>query len=827
MAMTDKKQSTAGVGEKSSLRKFTLFARVARKLHLGSHGKHKDQVKSSTNGVVTGGNGTSVSAPSTSAGPPSKATDTANTVAEKDTTATPTAVSPPSPAKPNSAPTSPITPTSPVSPTSATSTASQVESLHASSRRTGPRAVVPGLPRQQTFARQISEQRTNLQPVEEPRGPRGQHGRASSRSLQPLSQSQTTIDKERKSSDPAAASPVPSPTSPTSTVSPTSPTLTASPTAASHPGPRQSEPQILAADESELSESGDDDDYVLPGESASGAGIPRRYPPRLVSKEIEEEMEWKWILNLSMHFRDQSQREKFFVTYQESDRHRRRITISCDYREASEGSLEQELSGLKSQRDKSAKIYEAIRDSLRDIRFYNTITNLKLQTAEGRLHVHVTEDANEVIHFPPTRSISHLKCAKYRESDLKIDSHLSGFVYKVVVNEVDEVMIMKEIPGPDTIDEFLYEINALYALADSDNVIHFKGCVVDDTREYVKGLLISFAPKGALVDTLYNDRGKIPWSVRERWAKQIVIGLSEIHEAGYVQGDFTLSNMVIDADNSIKIIDINRRGCPVGWEPPEVHTMIDSLLRITMYIGVKSDIFQLGMVLWGIAHENDEPETETRPLTMDQAPDDIPAYFREIVEACLCDKPQGRPAAKDLIDRFPEHINDPPEIVRNPGYDGRPIPSLRDWNNANGYFPPPPPTGSSGSRTHTTVRVAPQPSADTLNPTSPTDTTYHSQPPTITRTNSVVSDSSIGGGVAVRNAASPGWGNVNGNGMTVVGRNGVGKIGYETETTSAYDTTTEAEVSEYEDATEDGRDTPTVGRGVRRWVDAKEVVTPI
>jgi serine/threonine protein kinase len=439
--------------------------------------------------------------------------------------------------------------------------------------------------------------------------------------------------------------------------------------------PKESEPQIISASEEGLSDTDSDSSWTQKGDAAS----------RVVSREIEDEMEWRWILNLSMHFRDESNREKFFVTYAQRRDLRRRITISCDYRNAEEGTLEKDLSRLKFQRDKSAKIYEAIRDSLQDIMFYDTITNLKLQTSDGRLHVHVTEDINEIIPYPPVMAIAHLRCPKFRECDLEFDSHLSGFVYKVGVK--GKIMIKKEIPGPDTVDEFLYEINALYALADSDNVIQFGGCVVDDTRQRVKGLLISFASQGALIDILFNQRGKLPWSRREKWAKQIVSGLSEIHEAGYVQGDFTLSNIVIDADDNAKIIDINRRGCPVGWEPPEITAMIEGLQRIGMYIGVKSDVFQLGMVLWGIAHEMDEPEAMARPLNMDQAPDEVPTYFREIVEGCLCDRPQGRPSAKDIIGLFPETIEEAPPL--QPG-DGRPLPGITTWAHQTGdsYFPP-------------------------------------------------------------------------------------------------------------------------------------------
>lgn len=115
---------------------------------------------------------------------------------------------------------------------------------------------------------------------------------------------------------------------------------------------------------------------------------------------IQQELENVWILNLSMHFRDRSKREKFFVTYREREHIWRRVTISLDYRMAAPDSLEGELADMKFQRDKSAKIYEAIRDSLPDIQFYETCTNLKLQTSEGRLHVHVVEDGNVSTFIP-------------------------------------------------------------------------------------------------------------------------------------------------------------------------------------------------------------------------------------------------------------------------------------------------------------------------------------------------------------------------------------------------------------------------------------------
>ncbi|KAG9674000.1 kinase-like protein, partial [Aureobasidium melanogenum] len=371
--------------------------------------------------------------------------------------------------------------------------------------------------------------------------------------------------------------------------------------------------------------------------------------------ELQAELESTWILNLSMHFRDKSDREKFFVTYAQQPNRWCRVTVSCDYRDAPPSSLESDLKSLKFQRDKNQRMYEAIRESLPDIEFYDTVTNLKLETEDGQLHVHVTEDINEVITYPSV-DFAQEGCRMYRESELDFQSHISGFVYKVRVG--NQVLIKKEIPGPDTIDEFLYEIEVLNELRGSKGVIEFHGLVVDDEERVIKGLLISFASLGALVDVIYDDKlsSSLPWHRRQKWAYQIAQGLSEIHEAGFVQGDFTLSNIVINSEDDAKIIDINRRGCPIGWEPPELLRLVRRGQKVSMFINVKSDIFQLGMVLWALAEQDDEPEHVPRTSSGGMpriTAQDVPKWFEDIIDACLSNQPRDRPSAKELLSMFP------------------------------------------------------------------------------------------------------------------------------------------------------------------------------
>lgn len=501
------------------------------------------------------------------------------------------------------------------------------------------RRVGVGLPRSNTFKRRNSESRDRQAP------PEPQHRRALSVDRRPLSAQRTRSPPPH--ADPRLSAPEVQWLGPPATTVDEVPENTAN----------ENEHDLHAWDPSpDVTTDAPEEDPPAPAPAID---------------TLEMELERRWILNLSMHFRDRSEREKFFVTYAETPTRWRRVTISCDYRDAPPDSLEQDLKELRYQRDKCARIYESIRESLPEIQFYDTVTNLKVETRDGRLHVHVTEDVNETIPYPPISSIGHLRGARcVPEQFLHFESHLSGFVYKVRLG--GKAYIKKEIPGPDTVDEFLYEINALHALNGSPNVISVEGIVVDEHQEKVKGLLISYAEQGALVDILYEQRGEISFTRREVWAKQIVQGLCEIHESGYVQGDFTLSNIVVDGDDNASIIDINRRGCPVGWEPPEIAAKIESNQRISMYIGVKTDLYQLGMTLWALAMEEDEPERQPRPLLLGDV--DVPDYYRRLVDICLSPTPRHRLSAKELLSFFP------PDLLSRPTY---PVNRIRELPHSN------------------------------------------------------------------------------------------------------------------------------------------------
>ncbi len=127
-------------------------------------------------------------------------------------------------------------------------------------------------------------------------------------------------------------------------------------------------------------------------------------------------------------------------------------------------------------------------------------------------HIHVTKDVNEIISYLPWTMVAHIRnnagLMKVRESELEFCCHLAGFVYKVSYE--DKNYIKKEVSDSYDVHEFLYEANALNALNGSDHIIRLETLMIDDSRTTVKSLLIEFAQRDALVNLLYDHKGKIP-----------------------------------------------------------------------------------------------------------------------------------------------------------------------------------------------------------------------------------------------------------------------------------------------------------------------------
>jgi serine/threonine protein kinase len=210
--------------------------------------------------------------------------------------------------------------------------------------------------------------------------------------------------------------------------------------------------------------------------------------------------------------------------------------------------------------------------------------------------------------------------------------------------------VKRDIWGPGTVAGFIETMRNFSKLQYPRYVLRFYGVAVNESDNTVRGILTPPCEKGSLNYNILSRRGRNPWSVRLEWARQIIHGLADIHKAGFYHSNLTLATILVDRHFTIKIFTTYRNFTP-RWEPPEVPVVVKNT-RLPLEAGIKSDLYQLGMVLWALATEDCLPELKPRPLKiLDE--DEVPTWFAHIVNVCLSLDPGRRLPATELLSMFP------------------------------------------------------------------------------------------------------------------------------------------------------------------------------
>ena len=253
---------------------------------------------------------------------------------------------------------------------------------------------------------------------------------------------------------------------------------------------------------------------------------------------------------------------------------------------------------------------------------------------------------------------------------------------------VYEHMFMRPVPGPET----LYNIRLLLCMKGTPGFAKLVGVVTDKYITQVKSFLIEFPRARHRLDDIAQGR-PLPWSRRERWARQLLECVSEAHSKGFVIGTLMRcgSPVVIERTDSILMWQF-RSKFPMGgildlYYPPEFqHYRYASQATSEAESGeftTKTDLYHLGLLFWLLAENL--PRTHRSPVCMrKKCPDvvnsvcadshrnpvappelskDVPQYYKNIVSACWAENPQDRVCARTLLNWFPpltqyEHLPD-------------------------------------------------------------------------------------------------------------------------------------------------------------------------
>ena len=259
---------------------------------------------------------------------------------------------------------------------------------------------------------------------------------------------------------------------------------------------------------------------------------------------------------------------------------------------------------------------------------------------------------------------------------------------------VYENMFTRPVPSP----EALYIIRMLHCMKGKPGFAKLVGVVTDMHITHVKSFLIEFPRARNRLDIIVQGQ-PLPWTRRERWARQLLECVHEAHSKGFVFGNLlNFPASVIERTDSILLWQFKSKfsmGCSADlYYPPEFqhykYVSPATSEANSSDVTTKTDLYHLGALLWLLAENlprthsspvcmrkkcprraNSECDDSHRnPITLPELSADVPEYYKDIVNACRARNPQDRVCARTLLNWFPpltqyEHLLDANSETRN------------------------------------------------------------------------------------------------------------------------------------------------------------------
>jgi hypothetical protein len=200
--------------------------------------------------------------------------------------------------------------------------------------------------------------------------------------------------------------------------------------------------------------------------------------------------------------------------------------------------------------------------------------------------------------------------------------------------------VLEIIQNPDDLESFLKKTSTLANLTNSSYITRLTA-FASMTNPYdhkngdvVCGLLTEFCEKGDL-QTLLQIEGinNIPWHRKLKWAKQIALGVQDINSLGLVHGDLKCQNVVIDARDNAKLIDVCSGRMTQGYFEADHKPSSSSF-----------DIYSLGVIFGELSDGTSQSGNPSVTLGSD-----CPQGYAELVKKCMAESPGDRPSISRVI----------------------------------------------------------------------------------------------------------------------------------------------------------------------------------
>ncbi|XP_004422047.1 PREDICTED: eukaryotic translation initiation factor 2-alpha kinase 4 [Ceratotherium simum simum] len=197
----------------------------------------------------------------------------------------------------------------------------------------------------------------------------------------------------------------------------------------------------------------------------------------------------------------------------------------------------------------------------------------------------------------------------------------------------------KQIQGAET------EFNSLVKLSHPNVVRYLAMNLKEQDDSIVVDILVEHI-NGVSLAAHLSHSGPIPVHQLRRYTAQLLSGLDYLHSNSVVHKVLSASNVLVDAEGTVKITDysISKRLADICKEDVFEQTRVrfsDSALPYKT--GKKGDVWRLGLLLLSLSQGQ---ECGEYPVTI---PNDLPADFQDFLKKCVCLDDKERWSPQQLL----------------------------------------------------------------------------------------------------------------------------------------------------------------------------------
>ena len=414
---------------------------------------------------------------------------------------------------------------------------------------------------------------------------------------------------------------------------------------------------------------------------------PSFYPERYTTDSLLSESIFVTAMKQS---EDNLQVQQYYLMYAENPRRWRRLIVSAHFNNIQQASAISEVSAPDTLEGNCKTLPKATQQLLHIIlpeaELCESVTSISVFLTEGESGlitpdlpaIEVAANSSEDMTSDEAQilqDIEDLGCPRFSESEIVTVSRISCSCFEVWVKrrtcvERKVSFATAGMPGENGFQDFIDDLKVLSSLSGCARVNEFVGVVLDDTGRHLRSYLYErpLIPSMEILLATANNRSEdIPWAVRETWALQIIMAISEMHSKGIVVGLMSLHWIGIRADGTAILHGLkssqrhleNRK----GEMPPEMRSGNERGMNF------RTDIFQLGLLLWLLAEHAASPigyfcakvactsrprfscnASHANPVELLPCKESVPSYFNSIIRRCRLSDPKARPSARKLLE---------------------------------------------------------------------------------------------------------------------------------------------------------------------------------